>query len=48
MDAKLEPAPDAWTRFERAVDAAVKSGTMHRSKKKKAKRANARKRAPSA
>jgi hypothetical protein len=48
MDAKLEPAPDAWTRFERAVDAAVKSGPMHRSTKKKAKRANARKRAPSA
>lgn len=25
--------PDAWERFERAVDAAVKSGPMHRDAK---------------
>ena len=45
---EVEFEPDAWPRFERAVDAAVKSGPMHRTTKKKAKRANARKRAPAA
>jgi hypothetical protein len=29
--------PDAWERFERAVDAAVKSGPMHKLGKHKAK-----------
>jgi hypothetical protein len=30
--------PDAWERFERAVDAAIKSGPKHKVKKKKAKK----------
>jgi hypothetical protein len=32
-----EILPDAWERFERAVDAAVKSGPKHRVGKLKAK-----------
>ena len=39
--ADIELHADAWTRFERAVDAAVKSGPKHKTKnaakKKKAK-----------
>jgi hypothetical protein len=34
---KLELYPDAWDRFERAVDAAVKSGPKHKIGKRKAK-----------
>jgi hypothetical protein len=30
---KDEVRPDAWPRFERAVDAAVKSGPKHRAQK---------------
>jgi hypothetical protein len=30
----VELQPDAWSRFERAVDAAVKSGPKHREKPK--------------
>lgn len=30
----LEIVPDAWERFERAVDAAVKSGPKHRQRPK--------------
>jgi len=38
--AKTDPTkeierPDAWNRFERAVDAAIKSGPKHRVAKKK-------------
>jgi len=29
---EIELVPDAWARFERAVDAAVKSGPKHRLK----------------
>jgi hypothetical protein len=29
--------PDAWDRFERAVDAGIKSGPKHKPAKKKAK-----------
>ncbi|MCH9053059.1 MAG: hypothetical protein IIA72_18690 [Proteobacteria bacterium] len=32
----LDLDPDAWPRFERAVDAAVKSGPIRQTKKKKA------------
>jgi len=31
----VELEPDAWDRFERAVDAAIKSGPKHRVAKKK-------------
>jgi len=31
---EVELLPDAWRRFERAVDAAVKSGPKHRTKQK--------------
>jgi hypothetical protein len=31
----IESHPDAWNRFERAVDAAIKSGPKHRVAKKK-------------
>jgi hypothetical protein len=34
---KSELRPDGWERFERAVDAAVKSGPKHRTAKKQAK-----------
>jgi hypothetical protein len=42
--AKSDPAkeiehPDAWSRFERAVDAAIKSGPKHRVAKKPIKTA---------
>lgn len=30
----LEIVPDAWERFERAVDSAVKGGPMHRQARK--------------
>jgi hypothetical protein len=36
--ADIELHVDAWTRFERAVDAAVKSGPKHKTKKKAAKK----------
>jgi hypothetical protein len=35
LDAKepeIELHPDAWTRFERAVDTVLKSGPMHRQR----------------
>jgi hypothetical protein len=32
---EIELQPDAWNRFERAVDAAIKSGPKHRVAKKK-------------
>jgi hypothetical protein len=35
LDAKepeIELHPDAWTRFERAVDTVIKSGPMHRQR----------------
>jgi hypothetical protein len=32
---EVEFEPDAWQRFERAVDAAIKSGPKHRVAKKK-------------
>ncbi len=32
---KIEPDPDAWERFEHAVDAAVKSGPKHRQAKER-------------
>jgi hypothetical protein len=32
---EAEIVPDAWERFERAVDAAIKSGPKHRAAKKK-------------
>jgi hypothetical protein len=32
---EVELHPDAWKRFERAVDAAIKSGPQHRVAKKK-------------
>jgi hypothetical protein len=35
---KLELQPDAWERFERAVDIVAKSPPQHRTKKIKAKR----------
>jgi len=41
--AKIELEPDAWQRFERAVDAAIKSGPKHRVAKKKKKTAAATK-----
>jgi len=28
---RLEAEPDAWQRFERAIDAAIKSGPKHRT-----------------
>lgn len=34
---KSEVYPDSWQRFERAVDAGVKSGPKHRKPKKKAR-----------
>jgi hypothetical protein len=34
---KIELRPDGWGRFERAVDAAVKSGPKHKLGKHKAK-----------
>jgi hypothetical protein len=37
-DSGIELEPDAWERFERAVDAAVKSGPKHRTKQKSAGR----------
>jgi hypothetical protein len=42
---EIELHPDAWSRFERAVDAAIKSGPQHRKSakpkpKSKKKRAN--------
>ena len=40
---KIEIHPDAWERFERAVDAAVKSGPKHRPAKEQAKAAPAKK-----
>ena len=36
---QLEIEPDAWARFERAVDAAAKSGPKHRVKAKKSPKA---------
>ncbi len=39
-DPKKEPElhPDAWARFERAVDVVAKSPPQHRTKKQKAKK----------
>jgi len=34
---KIEFKPDAWARFERAVDVVAKSPPQHRTKKKKRK-----------
>jgi hypothetical protein len=36
---EIELDPKGWERFERAVDAAVKSGPMHRTETKKRQRA---------
>jgi len=33
-DVTADPRPDAWERFERAVDHAVKTPAMHRETKK--------------
>jgi hypothetical protein len=41
--ADIELHADAWTRFERAVDAAVKSGPKHRAVKKAKKKARKKK-----
>ena len=35
---RVEIGPDAWSRFERAVDAAIKSGPKHRPTAKTKKR----------
>jgi hypothetical protein len=41
---EIETRPDGWERFERAVDAAVKSGPKHRATKlKTAKKGQPRK-----
>jgi hypothetical protein len=40
---KIELEPDAWQRFERAVDVVMKSPPQHRVKVKKSKRKSARK-----
>jgi hypothetical protein len=37
MPEQAELRPDGWGRFERAVDAAVKSGPKHRPAKEQAK-----------
>jgi len=34
-ESDIELIPEAWQRFERAVDAAIKSGPKHRVAKKK-------------
>jgi hypothetical protein len=39
---KIEVAPDAWQRFERAVDVVAKSPPQHRKAKHKTKRRKAR------
>jgi hypothetical protein len=41
---KVELEPDAWARFERAVDVVAKSPPQHRLKKQKRKRKRAKKR----
>ncbi len=41
---EIETDPGAWERFEHAVDAAVKSGPKHRTKKKLSRRGKPRKR----
>jgi hypothetical protein len=40
---KLELHPDAWARFERAVDVVAKSPPQHRTKKKAIQRKKRRK-----
>ena len=43
---EIELRPDGWRQFERAVDAAVKGGPMHRAAPKpKAKRTTGKRRA---
>jgi hypothetical protein len=37
-DQAIELHPDAWARFERAIDTAVKSPPQHRKTKKSAKK----------
>jgi hypothetical protein len=41
--AKIELLPDAWARFERAVDVVAKSPPQHRTKKKTKSRKRKRK-----
>jgi hypothetical protein len=40
---EIELEPDAWARFERAVDVVAKSPPQHRTKKSKAKRTKKKK-----
>jgi hypothetical protein len=41
---KIELHPDGWRRFEAAIDAAIKSGPMHRPAKSTKKKKPAKKR----